>query len=197
MPRLRRHIAGDTAQGGGATTFFCPLGGMFSRRHGLLRFRTNDVLLGTSGVDVCVSVVSSSSGILNRFPELRPPFNPSVSCWKPSRWREVPSSKSGRPLYLLLTPERAQFRAQMLLRIRNRVLTLSACGLVCVRFSSRDEEVVAMALDLCERWRAEQERCRRVHAAQRLSRDPGPSRTRSRSRSPNSCRSSVSGCDEG
>ena len=33
-----------------------------------------------------------------------------------------------------------------------------------------------MTLDLCERWRAEQERCRRVHAAQRLSRDPGPSR---------------------
>ena len=50
-----------------------------------------------------------------------------------------------------------------------------------------------MALDLCERWRAEQERCRRVHAAQRLSRDPGPSHSRSRSRSPNSCRSSVSG----
>ena len=59
------------------------------------------------------------------------------------------------------------------------------------------EEVMAMTLDLCERWRAEQERCRRVHAAQRLSRDPGPSRSRSRSRSPNSCRSSVSGCDEG
>ena len=33
------------------------------------------------------------------------------------------------------------------------------------------EEVMAMTLDLCERWRAEQERCRRVHAAQRLSRD--------------------------
>ena len=59
------------------------------------------------------------------------------------------------------------------------------------------EEVMAMTLDLCERWRAEQERCRRVHAAQRLSRDPGPSHSRSRSRSPNSCRSSVSGCDEG
>ena len=46
-------------------------------------------------------------------------------------------------------------------------------------------KVVAMALDLCERWRAEQERCRRVHAAQRLSRDHSPSRSRSRSRSPN------------
>ena len=31
--------------------------------HGLLRFRTNDVLLGTSGVGVCVSVVSNSPGI--------------------------------------------------------------------------------------------------------------------------------------
>ena len=66
-----------------------------------------------------------------------------------------------------------------------------------IRRKDLPEEVVAMALDLCERWRAEQERCRRVHAAQRLSRDPGPSRSRSRSRSPNSCRSSVSGCDEG
>ena len=66
-----------------------------------------------------------------------------------------------------------------------------------IRRKDLPEEVVAMALDLCERWRAEQERCRRVHAAQRLSRDPGPSHSRSRSRSPNSCRSSVSGCDEG
>ena len=30
--------------------------------HGLLRFRTDDVLLGTSGVGVCVSVVSNSPG---------------------------------------------------------------------------------------------------------------------------------------
>ena len=37
--------------------------------------------------------------------------------------------------------------------------------------------------DLCERWRAEQKRCRRVHAAQRLSRDHSPSRSPSRSRS--------------
>ena len=66
-----------------------------------------------------------------------------------------------------------------------------------IRRKDLPEEVVALALDLCERWRAEQERCRRVHAAQPLSRDPGPSRSRSRSRSPNSCRSSVSGCDEG
>ena len=51
-------------------------------------------------------------------------------------------------------------------------------------------EVMAMTLDLCERWRAEQARCRRAHAAQRLSRDPGPSRSRSRSSSPNSRRSS-------
>jgi len=35
-----------------------------------------------------------------------------------------------------------------------------------------------MTLDLCERWRAEQERCRRVHAAQRLSRDHSPRHSR-------------------
>ena len=55
------------------------------------------------------------------------------------------------------------------------------------------EEVMAMTLDLCERWRAEQARCRRAHAAQRLSRDHSPSRSRSRSRSPNSCCSSSVG----
>ena len=67
-----------------------------------------------------------------------------------------------------------------------------------IRRKDLPEEVVAMALDLCERWRAEQERCRRVHAAQRLSRDHSPSRSpsrsRSRSRSPkqqNSCRSCL------
>ena len=49
-----------------------------------------------------------------------------------------------------------------------------------IRRKDLPEEVVAMALDLCERWRAEQERCRRVHAAQRLSRDHSPSRSRSR-----------------
>ena len=49
-----------------------------------------------------------------------------------------------------------------------------------IRQKDLPEEVVAMTLDLCERWRAEQERCRRVHAAQRLSRDQSPSRSRSR-----------------
>ena len=32
--------------------------------HGLLRFRTNDVLLGISGVGVCVSVVSNPPGFI-------------------------------------------------------------------------------------------------------------------------------------
>jgi len=58
---------------------------------------------------------------------------------------------------------------------------------------------VTMTLDLSLREvagrRAEQERCARVNAARRLPRDPGPSD--SRSRSPNSRRSFVSGCDEG
>ena len=35
--------------------------------HGLLRFRTNDVLLGTSCVGVCVSVVSNSPGFYYLF----------------------------------------------------------------------------------------------------------------------------------
>ena len=43
---------------------FCLLGGCSLGAHGLLRFRTNDVLLGTSGVGVWVSVVSNSPGIL-------------------------------------------------------------------------------------------------------------------------------------
>ena len=52
MPRERRHLAGVTWEGGLVVLFFffllsreCSLGA-----HGLLRFRTNDVLLGTSGV---------------------------------------------------------------------------------------------------------------------------------------------------
>ena len=60
-------------------------------------------------------------------------------------------------------------------------------------------------LHLCERWRESGERSksglrlvRRVHAAQRLSRDHSPSRSRRLSRSPNSRRSSsVSGSDQG
>ena len=104
------HLEGE---GGSVFAFFFVLSGECSLgAHGLLRFRTNDVLLGTSGVGVCVSVVSNTSnslGMLYRFPELRPPFNRSVSYSKPSRWREVPSSKPVRPLYYLFTPERAQF----------------------------------------------------------------------------------------
>ena len=53
MPRERRHLAGVTWEGGLVVLFIyffllsgeCSLGA-----HGLLRFRTNDVLLGTSGV---------------------------------------------------------------------------------------------------------------------------------------------------
>ena len=56
------------------------------------------------------------------------------------------------------------------------------------------EEVMAMTLDLCERWRAEQERCRRVHAAQRLSRDhTQPLSQPQPCRSPNSRHSSIVG----
>ena len=112
-PDNGRHLARDTAQGGGASTFsyfFFVLSGEISLgAHGLLRFRTNDVLLGTSGVGVCVSVVSNSSGMCYIGFRTLPPFNRSVSCSEPFRWREVPSSNPVRPLYFLFTPERAQF----------------------------------------------------------------------------------------
>ena len=63
MPRERRHLAGVTWEGGLVVLFLFLLSGECSLgAHGLLRFRTNDVLLGTSGVGVCVSVVSNSPG---------------------------------------------------------------------------------------------------------------------------------------
>ena len=37
---------------------------------------------------------------MNRHPPV-PTFNSSVSCWKPSRKREVPSSNPGRPSFFL------------------------------------------------------------------------------------------------
>ena len=53
MPRERRHLAGETWEGGSVCAFFFVLSGECSLgAHGLLRFRTNDVLLGTSGVGV-------------------------------------------------------------------------------------------------------------------------------------------------
>ena len=58
-----RHIAGVTTQGGSVVLFSVLSRGCSLGAHGLLRFRTNDVLLGTSGVGVCVSVVSNSPGI--------------------------------------------------------------------------------------------------------------------------------------
>ena len=62
MPRERRHLAGGTREGGSVLPFSVLSGECSLGAHGLLRFRTNDVLLGTSGVGVCVSVVSNSPG---------------------------------------------------------------------------------------------------------------------------------------
>ena len=58
MSRERRHMAGVTWEGG-SVVLFGALGRVYSRRPWpCLRFRTNDVLLGTSGVGVRFSVVS-------------------------------------------------------------------------------------------------------------------------------------------
>ena len=58
MPRERRHMAGVTWEGG-SVVLFGALGRVYPRRPWpCLRFRTNDVLLGTSGVGVRFSVVS-------------------------------------------------------------------------------------------------------------------------------------------
>ena len=60
-------------------------------------------------VSVWVSVVSNPPGMLYLLffyfwlyespPGPVPTFNPNLSCWKPSREREVSSSKPGRPIY--------------------------------------------------------------------------------------------------
>ena len=67
VPQLATHSGGHCARRG-CVAFLLPLEGMFTLdAHGLLRFRTDDVLLGTSGVGVCVSVVSNSLGIFIMF----------------------------------------------------------------------------------------------------------------------------------
>ena len=54
VPQLATHSGGHCARRGCVAFLFCPLEGMFTLdAHGLLRFRTDDVLLGTSGVGVC------------------------------------------------------------------------------------------------------------------------------------------------
>ena len=50
MPRERRHLAGGTREGGSVLPFSVLSRECSLDSHGLLRFRTNDVLLGTSGV---------------------------------------------------------------------------------------------------------------------------------------------------
>ena len=104
--------------------------------HGLLRFRTNDVLLGTSGVGVCVSLVSNSPGLLlfiilcyighHVFDLLS--HEPVSGLLPPPRAVKVAGSKPATCLTLILffSPEWAQFLAQVDLRIRTHVITLSA-----------------------------------------------------------------------
>ena len=85
MPRERRHLAGGTREGGSVLPFSVLSRECSLDSHGLLRFRTNDVLLGTSGVGVCVSVVSNSPGMLHRFRTATSLSLAAISCWIPVR----------------------------------------------------------------------------------------------------------------
>ena len=95
--------------------------------HGLLRFRTNDVLLGTSGVGVCVSVVSNSLGMLYRVRMATSLSPAAISCWISFRKRKVASSKPAGPLYYFFSPERAQFCSRCLLDSIQRSQAVAWC----------------------------------------------------------------------
>ena len=113
--------------------------------HGLLRFRTNDVLLGTSGVGVCMSVVSNSPGIfifINYYfyaVYSRPPAPPIISSAS-SAGRQLDgrvasgSNRQGDP-YNFFSPKRAQFCSRCLLRFDP---AFSGSRLVRCSFSSRE-----------------------------------------------------------
>ena len=104
--------------------------------HGLLRFRTNDVLLGTSGVGVCDLWCLIPSVCYIGFPNRDLLFNSSVSCWKPSRWRgRGPQFETWSTLILFVHTWSGLNFAQVTgapTRIRTRVLTLSALWCVFV-----------------------------------------------------------------
>ena len=97
--------------------------------HGLLRFRTDDVLLGTSGVGMCVCSLGNVLRVWAAARTLpgRPTSillttagNPSSIEWPPVRNRQLD------PTILFSTHERAQFCSRCLLRFRTRVLGQAA-----------------------------------------------------------------------
>ena len=116
--------------------------------HGLPRFRTNDVLLGTSGAGVRFSVVSIqlfrpvNIFFIFRLYRFRIHLLISASSsqqpeieQRPLEYREAARSTLAwmgirnlivRPSYFYLHPSRLDFASGVSLRIRNRVLTLSA-----------------------------------------------------------------------
>ena len=107
---------------------FFALGECSLGAHGLLRFRTNDVLLGTSGVGVCVSVVSNSLGMLYRVRMATSLSPAAISCWILFRKRKVASSKPAGPLYYyFFSPERAQFCSRCLLDSIQRSQAVAWC----------------------------------------------------------------------
>ena len=132
VPQLATHSGGHCARRGGVA-FLCPLEGMFSRRPWpFLRFRTNDVLLGTSGVGcaylwclipsvMCYGYRFAEWTLLQPF-DLRLPTSagrlPMVE-WLPDRIGDYDP-------YNFFSHLAGPIFAQMHLRIRTRVLTLSA-----------------------------------------------------------------------
>ena len=73
-----------------------------------------------ASVCACRLCLTNSPGMLHRSPAGSPSL-PRFLRRVPPREREAPSSKPGRPLYFLFTPERAQFCSRCLLRIRTHV----------------------------------------------------------------------------
>ena len=107
--------------------------------HGLLRFRTNDVLLGTSGVGVCVSVVSNSPGMLYRFRTATSLSLAAIPCWIPFRKRKVASSKPALTLIYFSHLCGLNFCSRCLLQFDP---AFSGSRLVRCSFSSREAGAV-------------------------------------------------------
>ena len=107
-----------------------------------------------------------------------PPF--SVCCWlAPSPWlTESLRSFSNRPRFL------GGWDASCSGCSSSTSITVNSSSAWLPSFGWPVSGGCSLGPGSAARWRAEQARCRRAHAAQRLSRDHSPSRSRSRCRAP-------------